>query len=249
MDFDNLITMVKKLQRKQFKDNTTYYWITVSSEENDKITTSCFSVFAGFSKGSPRRELRKARPIDPFAVKKYLDKNNEPPLIIDNEEDIWVFYFFGGHAIIEKTICEEYYPDVAFPFEVVQLNPFDGYISIDDVPQKVTNRAPTKVDRMKVLKRDNFKCRLCGRSPKDYVDVELHLHHVILWSQGGLTIENNLLTLCKTCHDGLKPHSERMLLDYLEFEIPDFSKTDYHRKLRKYQEIVMKELIKENKSK
>lgn len=48
-----------------------------------------------------------------------------------------------------------------------------------------------------VYKRDNEHCILCGR----YVDVSNSCCHYIARSQGGLGIEQNILTLCSYCHN------------------------------------------------
>ncbi len=54
--------------------------------------------------------------------------------------------------------------------------------------------------RYKILKRDGFKCKLCGRKSED--GVELEVDHIIPVSKGGKTIESNLRTLCKDCNRG-----------------------------------------------
>jgi len=51
-----------------------------------------------------------------------------------------------------------------------------------------------------VLDRDNYTCQHCKGKSKDKV---LHVHHIIFRSQGGTDHEDNLITLCKTCHDKL----------------------------------------------
>jgi hypothetical protein len=56
--------------------------------------------------------------------------------------------------------------------------------------------------RYKVMERDRFTCRTCGRSPATDIGVILHLDHVVAWSRGGLTIEANLQTLCERCNVG-----------------------------------------------
>ena len=56
--------------------------------------------------------------------------------------------------------------------------------------------------RYKVLKRDSFKCRICGASPAKDPSVELHIDHIIPWSKGGETTEDNLQTLCSKCNLG-----------------------------------------------
>jgi hypothetical protein len=34
------------------------------------------------------------------------------------------------------------------------------------------------------------------------------VHHIRMWAHGGLTEDENLITLCHTCHDGLSPHED-----------------------------------------
>jgi len=59
--------------------------------------------------------------------------------------------------------------------------------------------------RKKVLKRDNYKCQLCDNNMK------LEVHHIIpmrkLWDIDNkklVTDINNLITLCKKCHQSIK---------------------------------------------
>lgn len=66
------------------------------------------------------------------------------------------------------------------------------------------NAARTISDKLRyrVLKRDNFKCCACGASPAKDPAVELHIDHIIPWSKGGETVEENLQTLCSKCNLG-----------------------------------------------
>jgi 5-methylcytosine-specific restriction endonuclease McrA len=90
---------------------------------------------------------------------------------------------------------------------------------------------------MQVLNRDGRRCLVCGRSPMYYVDVELHVHHAIPWGRGGITEEANLISICKTCHDGLEPHEDYDLIKYLaeKYPRPDVK---YFEELKHYQEYV-----------
>jgi len=47
----------------------------------------------------------------------------------------------------------------------------------------------------KVFKRDRYRCRYCGND-----DVPLTVDHLILWEEGGLSIEENLVAACKKCN-------------------------------------------------
>lgn len=56
--------------------------------------------------------------------------------------------------------------------------------------------------RYRILKRDSFRCVACGRSPALEPGVLLHVDHVLPWSRGGETMEDNLQTLCADCNLG-----------------------------------------------
>jgi hypothetical protein len=56
--------------------------------------------------------------------------------------------------------------------------------------------------RFHVLHRDRFKCVLCGDHPARNPECVLHVDHVVPWSKGGKTSEDNLRTLCATCNVG-----------------------------------------------
>ena len=56
--------------------------------------------------------------------------------------------------------------------------------------------------RFMVMKRDDFKCCLCGRSPSTTPGLQLHIDHINPWSKGGETTIDNLQTLCADCNLG-----------------------------------------------
>jgi hypothetical protein len=65
-----------------------------------------------------------------------------------------------------------------------------------------TGRNPSLRLRFRILKRDSFCCRACGASPALTPGLELHVDHMIAWSLGGETVEENLQTLCEACNLG-----------------------------------------------
>lgn len=54
--------------------------------------------------------------------------------------------------------------------------------------------------RYKVLKRDGFRCVICGATARD--GVKLHVDHIRPIAKGGKTVMENLRTLCETCNRG-----------------------------------------------
>jgi 5-methylcytosine-specific restriction endonuclease McrA len=56
--------------------------------------------------------------------------------------------------------------------------------------------------RYEVLKRDRFRCVVCGASPATCLNCVLHVDHVIPYSKGGKTVAENLRSLCEACNLG-----------------------------------------------
>lgn len=61
-------------------------------------------------------------------------------------------------------------------------------------------RGVTPKTRFRIMRRDGFKCCLCGRGAKD--GVELQVDHKIAFSRGGSDKDGNLWTLCQPCNSG-----------------------------------------------
>jgi len=65
----------------------------------------------------------------------------------------------------------------------------EGYEKITVLRKKISEE-----ERNNIFDRDNWKCVLCG----DIKD--LQIDHIIPFSKGGTTEDNNLQTLCKKCN-------------------------------------------------
>jgi len=57
----------------------------------------------------------------------------------------------------------------------------------------------------RVYKRDNYKCRYCGKE-----GIPMTVDHLVLWENGGPSIEENLVTACRRCNKvrGSIPYEE-----------------------------------------
>jgi hypothetical protein len=67
------------------------------------------------------------------------------------------------------------------------------------IPKRMT--LPLDV-RWKILKRDNYRCVLCGACPSADHAVVLHVDHIVAVSRGGTNAISNLRTLCAKCNLG-----------------------------------------------
>ncbi len=54
--------------------------------------------------------------------------------------------------------------------------------------------------RYDILKRDGFRCKACGASTQD--GIQLHVDHIFPIAKGGLTVPENLQALCDCCNMG-----------------------------------------------
>ena len=69
------------------------------------------------------------------------------------------------------------------------------------VYMRIQSRKYTKLSlRWKIMLRDGFKCKYCGRSSND--DVVLHVDHILARSHGGNDDLDNLITSCRECNLG-----------------------------------------------
>lgn len=86
--------------------------------------------------------------------------------------------------------------------EVLQSAP-DGTLA--KVILRKSQRVVDNMVQWRVFKRDGFACRYCGVD-----DVPMSVDHLVLWEEGGPTIEVNLITACKKCNKvrGNTPYAE-----------------------------------------
>jgi hypothetical protein len=65
-----------------------------------------------------------------------------------------------------------------------------------------TSRAISWRVRFLVMRRDHFRCRICGTSPATKPGTVLVVDHIVPWDDGGETVMENLQTLCEPCNGG-----------------------------------------------
>lgn len=230
MQKDSLVEKVSRLRSQPPLEGATYFAITLLATKDGQIQRSCQSQFVGWDDFKLRREIREACPVDPVKALDLFESIHEPGVLVNSQADLFLYLLIGGHGIIEEHLCKKHFADLVAP-RVTVRSVVEGFVNTESAPQEWFRRAPTRKARMRVLKRDGLQCRLCGRSPNDYVDIELHLHHVVPWGEGGLTEEDNLITICDTCHSGLEPHFDPELFSRVGFNpfLPRLSTSEEYR--------------------
>lgn len=75
-----------------------------------------------------------------------------------------------------------------------------GWHNLLKASPKKTERNVSKSLRFKVLKRDNYRCRLCGSTAEH--GIVLEVDHIKALAKGGSNALDNLWTLCDVCNRG-----------------------------------------------
>jgi hypothetical protein len=208
-----------------------YYALTLGADEDGKIWTEGQTRWIGFDEKNDRIELRELSLVDANGIAA-IWKDFQEPFIVVNTDDKWVNWFVsGGHALIKPNILKEHMPWELKPRGGVQEGRV-RFTDVEELPKTAFNRAPTPKLRMSVLKRDKYRCVICGRRTTDHVDVELHVHHIRPFAQRGVTTAPNLVTLCHTCHKGLDPHYNWDLYEFADHLLERASGDDPHKKHR-----------------
>lgn len=199
-----IILGLHRLMNQPARDRTDYFCITLLGDMAGEISIGVQTSWRGYTDTSPRREVREGRLFHGESQREYLSKQlNQPALLVNDDDDFSLWYSFGGHGVIAEDIGRKYLAKWLTPCEVGRVASSWGFVSSDT---GLKDRSPSRKLRMRVLNRDGRRCAICGRSAASSVDVELHVHHVVPWKDGGITDERNLITLCGACHGGLDPH-------------------------------------------
>lgn len=217
-----------------------YYAITLAAGRDGRKFVDTQTAFVNFADSDYRIEIRAASLVKPEWMIRGWTLLEQPYAVVKNDKQWLLFYLRGGNALVEQSIAHSHLRTTLVPSKCVRTMDFGpGFTSVGDLPKTALQRAPTPRFRMRVFNRDARKCRICGRCPRNHVDVELHTHHIRPWSSGGLTIEENLITLCHTCHKGLDPHFDRTLFDHLP---RTQSATDFEDSVMRYRVQIFNEL-------
>jgi hypothetical protein len=192
-----------------------YYALTFTASKDGEIYLEGQTMWVGFTDEDRKIELREFSTVIPDSMADFWIRFEMPFCVVNDIDDFIKWYISGGHALVIKEVATDMLPFSLKPSPAVKLGS-RGFNCVRILPDSIFKKAPSPKKRMDILKRDNFKCRVCGRKPDDNVDIQLHVHHIRPYAEGGFTHEDNLITLCHTCHSGLDPHYEWSLYSILD---------------------------------
>ncbi|MDC7301570.1 HNH endonuclease [Agathobacter ruminis] len=148
---------------------------------------------------------------------------NVPTYVIENDEN--GFYSRLGLAVIDEAILNVEYRftytsnggmaqrSFSIPMtedNIVELiHQLENKLTKAQVAKEQRALMTTKL-RNYIKQRDKFTCCQCGNSVNEEPNLLLEIDHIIPVSKGGLTIEDNLQTLCWKCN---RSKGAKILLD------------------------------------
>lgn len=235
------------LKMKSFDPGSEYYALTLGANRRGELSWSRQTHWVGWSERNPRWEIRAASLVNPGRMTEMWTAIGQDWVSVHDDISLSIYLRLGGNVLLEKVVAEARLPWVIAPMECVHDGAVEvggfGFVTTGHLPDSaIQRRAPDRKLRMKVLKRDGYRCVVCGRRPTDHSDLELHVHHVIPWRMHGPTAEENLVTLCGTCHKGLDPDFEPSLRELAKLPgsavILDLDSSEYKADVARYRELI-----------
>lgn len=127
-------------------------------------------------------------------IEKELCRRMKNKVIVDLTINLDLYYRSVGGNKHDSRLYELNFEDLEKAFSLKPILEIE-YISTREEREKMTPGL-----RYDILRRDGFRCVLCGATADD--GVKLHVDHIMPVSKGGKTIPSNLRTLCDRCNFG-----------------------------------------------
>lgn len=127
------------------------------------------------------------------------EERHDSELLWGWDEIEWLPVYLGQNLHIDWIKAGEAAASVGHYFQGL------GPVSHTATPRKRKGERPERVQvslklRFEIFQRDGYRCRLCGRSAED--GIQLHVDHKHPVIKGGTNEETNLWTLCLECNLG-----------------------------------------------
>ena len=176
------------------QDKNSYEFLFQSLESNRQLYPKYMNEIAALPTEIPKEVCRKHTRVPYLFInwneKRLIKKATVVP-ILDSTVYFHVRYtspkgrnsYSKGYACMLSQLSANYYQHV-----------------ITDSMKAFQRSLMTDSLRYDVLKRDGFRCVLCGRTAND--GVVLHVDHILPIARGGKTEKSNLRTLCEYCNLG-----------------------------------------------
>lgn len=123
-----------------------------------------------------------------------LKNNNRPEFRID------IYLDYSSNKGFVSASKNKTYNEEQFLMFLNEYSSLKNFNKLNEISARIERAKVSESLRYDVLKRDNFKCQICGATAQD--GAKLQVDHIIPVSKGGKTEMSNLQTLCSRCNAG-----------------------------------------------
>ncbi|MXY56368.1 MAG: HNH endonuclease [Gammaproteobacteria bacterium] len=195
---------------KVIRSDKSYLAVTLTSD-GDGWDFSFHSSFAGFPDGKGADhgvELREPSLVYPERMTRIWDTLGQSWIVVNEDAQLAVYLRLGGHALIAEDVAQRHLAEFTEPQAYINLGPM-GFRLYDPECREAQQPRPRPRLKKRVFARDGDVCQMCGNAPAKEDELSLlQAHHIKPFGKGGPTAEDNLITLCRGCHEGLDPHDQ-----------------------------------------
>ena len=189
-------------------DPTGDYFAATLLAEGDRWSLRFDTAFAGWPEGAEpgptTPELREHCLVDPGKMVALWESIGQGWLAIDHPAELAAYFRLGGNALISRDVAKAHLAE----FTARQVLVKSALVGFSAYETALEQRRPSPKVRLRILKRDGYRCQLCGERPSLNEHIVLVVHHIRPFQPHGLTADENLITICHTCHGGLDPHED-----------------------------------------
>lgn len=212
---------IEKKYEKLFScvpDSDAYFLLSIKQNEFKDRYAAFYSLW--LKKIDDRFEQRRISTISPEHAIKFFFSQNQKIAIINEKSDLNLVLNIGGHALVREDVMRKHFSEILEPIKVVN-SLSKGYVDYNMIDNRHKKRYAIGALRMEIFNRDQHQCRICGSSPDDNVHVRLEVHHIKPWNEGGISEPENLILLCKICHDGINIVDRNILYKKIGINFPN----------------------------
>ena len=188
--------VLKEYLEEQISDNREYYFdLITKSNKNQKDHKRYLSSFEAIMKND---SLEDKQNYDKYSFFRETEAKICDSLMLRPVADLCVRI---TKSYVSPRGRNAYRSTEEFRFsDIIECYNASGQAKIFQQSAKYQRALMTDSLRYDIMKRDGFKCVICGATAKD--GVKLHVDHIVPVSKGGKTVPDNLRTLCANCNLG-----------------------------------------------
>lgn len=205
--------------RTSAEEDAPYYAFTLDADITGQASLGTQTHWIGWVDDDPKKaEIRVASLVDLVQMAAQWTELGRSHLVVRTADEFGVYLFVGGNALIAEPVVRMELPDRLNPSPAYRAGG-SGYVGAAEMFGRGGRSTPARKLRASILERDGHACVLCGASSHTDEHVVLVIHHVRPKGMGGPTLPENLLTLCQSCHNGLRPHFNPRLYSWSRLDV------------------------------